>query len=197
MADSYTREQCIKIISCFQKHSWSAVVSYELHGILMGLTLLYLFSWLRRKEWREREREKERERERERESNFFDPHESQMDLCNELCSPILSDKQLLHWTLQTVQPNFFVPAMLLGTIDFYHFIPLSLVPFYTAFSLTLPGGHMVSRCCLLFSHTFHLIRMKFDVVMMQFKLNILRLLLSKIYWNKGNICRFIDCFKKL
>ena len=33
----------------------------------------------------------------------------------------------------------------------------------------------------IFSHTFHLIKMEFDVVMKQFKLNILRLLLSKIY----------------
>ena len=33
---------------------------------------------------------------------------------------------------QTVQSNFFIPAMLVGTIDFYHCIPLSL-------TLTLPG----------------------------------------------------------
>ena len=42
----------------------------------------------------------------------------------------------------------------------------------------------------IFSHNCDLIRMKFDVVMKQFKLNILRLLLSKIYWNKGNNCCF-------
>ena len=41
-----------------------------------------------------------------------------------------------HYT-QTVQPNLFIPAMLIGTIDFYHFILLSL-------TLILPGGHMVS-----------------------------------------------------
>ena len=39
--------------------------------------------------------------------------------------------------MQTVQPNFVIPAMLTGTIDFYHFILLSL-------TLTLPGGHKVS-----------------------------------------------------
>ena len=46
---------------------------------------------------------------------------------------------------------FVLPAMFLGTIDFNHFIPLSL-------TLTLPGGHKVSAkqnllasfSCLLF-----------------------------------------------
>ena len=33
---------------------------------------------------------------------------------------------------QTSELNFFIPAMLIGTIDYYHFIPLSL-------TLTLPG----------------------------------------------------------
>ena len=28
--------------------------------------------------------------------------------------------------MQAIQPNSFIPAMRLGTIDFYHFIPLSL-----------------------------------------------------------------------
>ena len=39
--------------------------------------------------------------------------------------------------MQTVQPNVFIPAMLLGTIDFYHCIPLSL-------TLTLAEHHKVS-----------------------------------------------------
>ena len=34
-------------------------------------------------------------------------------------------------------PNFFIPAMLIGAIDFSHFIPLS-------FMMTLPGAHKVS-----------------------------------------------------
>ena len=38
---------------------------------------------------------------------------------------------------QAVQPTLFIPAMLIGIIDFYHFIPLSL-------TLTLPEGHKVS-----------------------------------------------------
>ena len=72
-----------------------------------------------------------------------------------------------------------MPSMLIGIIDFYHFIPLLLI-------LTLFGIHKVSAKQNLFSHTFHLIRMKFDVGMDQFKLIILGLLLSKIFYNKGN-----------
>ena len=41
-----------------------------------------------------------------------------------------------HYT-QTVQSNIFIPAMLIGTIDFYHFLQFSL-------TLTLPGGRKVS-----------------------------------------------------
>ena len=60
-------------------------------------------------------------------------------------------------------------AMLAGNIDSYHFIPLSLTS-------NLPGGHKVStkqNLGFIFSHTFHLIRMKFDAVEEQFQLNIL------------------------
>ena len=38
--------------------------------------------------------------------------------------------------MQTFQPNLVTPAMLIGNIDLYHFIPLSL-------TLTFPGGHKV------------------------------------------------------
>ena len=43
---------------------------------------------------------------------------------------------VVHY-MQTVQPNFFIPAILIGTIDFYHFIPISL-------TMTLPRGYKVS-----------------------------------------------------
>ena len=40
--------------------------------------------------------------------------------------------------VQTYQPNYFIPAMLvIGTVNFYDFIPLSV-------TLTLDGGHKVS-----------------------------------------------------
>ena len=64
--------------------------------------------------------------------------------------------------------------MLIATIDFYHFIPLSQ-------NLTLPGSHKVSAKQNLMAsflpHSFHLTRMKFDVVK-HFKFNIVRLLVS-------------------
>ena len=67
--------------------------------------------------------------------------------------------------------------MLIDIINFQHFIPLSL-------TLTLPGGHKVSSAKqnigLIFSHTFHMVGMKSNVVRKQFKLNSQRLLLSKI-----------------
>ena len=39
--------------------------------------------------------------------------------------------------MHILQPKVFIPAMLIGTTDFYNFIPL-------LFTLTLPGGHKVS-----------------------------------------------------
>ena len=40
--------------------------------------------------------------------------------------------------LQTTSPNSFIPAMLIGTIDVYHFVSLLVV-------LTFAEGHKVSR----------------------------------------------------
>ena len=60
-----------------------------------------------------------------------------------------------------------------------------------------PQGQFTAKPTdLIFSQTFHLIRMKFYVVMKHFKLRILRLLLIKIFRNKGNNCCFTDCAKK-
>ena len=84
---------------------------------------------------------------------FFDPCEYHVDLCNEssTCPPVLYGKNFnVGQYMQTFQPTFFIPALLIGTIGFYHFIPLSL-------TLTLPGGHKVStkqNLLASFSHTF-------------------------------------------
>ena len=86
-----------------------------------------------------------------------------------------------HYT-QTVQPNLLIPVVFIGNVDFYHFVLLSL-------TLILPGGHKVSakqNMLASFSPTFfffffYLIRMKFDLVIKQFKLNTLRLLFSELY----------------
>ena len=66
---------------------------------------------------------------------------SNMNLCIELCKA--SQPDILHVKnlnvshyMQTFQPNCFIPAILLSTIDFYHFMLHSL-------TLALPGGHKV------------------------------------------------------
>ena len=83
--------------------------------------------------------------------------------------------------------------MLIGTIDFYHFIPLSLT-----FTLPWVTRSVESKTYwLLFLPHFYLIKVKFDVMMKQLKLKIQRLLFSKIYGNKGNNCCFTDCGKEL
>ena len=50
------------------------------------------------------------------------------------------------------------------------------------------GQHEAKPVSFIFSHTFHLIKLKFDVVIKQFMLNIVKVLLSKICRNKGNNC---------
>ena len=66
-----------------------------------------------------------------------------MDVCNE--SRVSGQPAVLrcknfkigHY-MQNNQPNFFIPAMLIGTVHFYHLIPLSL-------TLTLPGVTRFSK----------------------------------------------------
>ena len=61
-----------------------------------------------------------------------------MDVQSRVCPANLAwqNFNIGHYT-QTLQPFFFIPTMHIGTIDFYHFIPLSV-------ALTLAGGHKVS-----------------------------------------------------
>ena len=82
--------------------------------------------------------------------------------------------------------NFVITAMLLGTIDFCHFISLTL---------TLPGGHNVFLASFSRTHEFSATRVKFDLVLKQFKLNIMKLILSENYMIQGNTCCFADCVK--
>ena len=71
-------------------------------------------------------------------------------ICNESCwasrRTILHGKDFTtgHYT-QTAEPNVFIPAMLMGTIDFYHLVLLSL-------TLTLPG---VTRPALSKTYLLH------------------------------------------
>ena len=83
--------------------------------------------------------------------------------------------------MHTVQPVFFIPALLTGNIDFFHFITT-----FTNLDLAWVGGGgggggggrgSQGQCeaepiGFHFSYIFHLIRMKFGVVMKHFAFNI-------------------------
>ena len=119
----------------------------------------------------------------------FDPYEYHKDIRNESCSsgPLSCMAKIGHHT-QTFQPNFFIPAQLLGTIDFYHVILLSL-------TMIVPGGHKVSvnqNVLASFSRTLF-IWSGWNLMWW----HILKLVLSTIYWNKGNNSCFTCCVKKI
>ena len=112
----------------------------------------------------------------------FDAYEYHMDLCNESCSAswpaVLRGKNFKAGDYaQSVQRIFsYQPclwALLTSTVLYCCHWPWPYLG-VTRSVQRKPIG-------FIFSHTFHLIRMKFDVVMKQFKFNILRLLFSKIY----------------
>ena len=98
--------------------------------------------------------------------------------------PFCAAKTLkLDITRKLLNHFFSVPAILMAPLTstiLYHFhwpCPCRV------------GGGSKGQCNakptgFIFSHTFHLIGRKFDVMMKQFKLDILRLLFSKITWNK-------------
>ena len=65
--------------------------------------------------------------------------------------------------------------MLLGTTDFYHFIPRSLT---STLRMGSQSQRKVKPPAFVFSHTFQLIRMKLYLVLKQVKLNIVIILLS-------------------
>ena len=92
---------------------------------------------------------------------------------------------------QTVQPIFFNTWHACR----YH----CLLPFHTTFTdLDRFGGSQGQRKAkpigFIFSHAFLFIRVKFDVMMKQFKLNIWDyFFFTKICWNKRNDCCLTDC----
>ena len=88
------------------------------------------------------------------------------------------------WTI------FFISDVFIGTIDFYHLYHF-LWPWLR---VTRPAD---SKALWLHSlRHFQLIRWNDnDVMFKQFKLNILVLLLSEIYWMRGSNCCFTDCIK--
>ena len=90
-----------------------------------------------------------------REQSFVDRYEYHMNVCSKWCLsgraaswPSYMVRTYKHYW-QTFPPNLFIPAMIIGAIDVYCSIPLSV-------TLTLAGGHKVSAKQILlasFSHT--------------------------------------------
>ena len=118
----------------------------------------------------------------------------QMDLCCESCMCLAG--QPGGWPCMAeidFSTNFFIPAVLIGTIDFYHFYT-TLADLHLA--LGSQGQCKAKHLGFIFSHCFKLIGTIFDVVLKQFKLNILILLLNDIYWKKENNCYFTEYIKK-
>ena len=59
------------------------------------------------------------------------------------------------------------------------------------------GQRKANSVGFIFLHTFQLMRMKFDVVQKQFRLNVLILILSEVRWIKGNNFCLTHCMKNL
>ena len=120
-----------------------------------------------------------------------------VDLCNQSCSfswlAVLCELTS-RWTLRAdLSTKFF------RTCHAYkHY---ELLPFYTTLrDLDIAGGHKVSTKSgkpvgFILSHTFLLVRMKYNIVLKRFFLNILIPIWREIYIIKWNNCCFIDCKK--
>ena len=113
---------------------------------------------------------------------LFDSYENHIDLCCESCSS--------GWMLDIAH----LPCLYYRHhwhLPFYTFPDFDLAWGSQGQRRVKPAGFIFSQ-----SHSFHLTRMKFDV-MKQIKLTFLRLLLSKIEQSKWNSCCFTDCVKKM
>ena len=118
-------------------------------------------------------------------SVIFCPSNYHMDLCYESRLTGQPERQTavlpsgnfnFGHCVQSFQPNFFIHAMPIGTIDFCCLIALSP-------ALTLAGDYLVSAkqtSWLHFLTHFSTIRMKFYMVLKQFKFNIMILFLNEI-----------------
>ena len=133
---------------------------------------------------------------------YTDPYEYYMDLCNKFYSSaaeglsisLVAQALTLDITLKLFEPIFFNAC----NTYWHHW----LIPVYITFTdlnldLGLQGQHKAKPLSFILSYTFQLIRMKTDLVLKQFKLNILILFLSEIWWIMGNNCRFSDCIKTI
>ena len=96
------------------------------------------------------------------------------------------------YRVQTLQQNSSIPAILIGAIDLFHFIPFSV-----ALADGQSTGHLKAKPVgFIFLHTSQRDQDKIWYDVKMFKLNILILPESEIYIIKGNNYFFTDCIKK-
>ena len=88
---------------------------------------------------------------------------------------------------QLYQPNSSIPTMLISTTDVLIVIPISVAVTFAQ------GQQKALRVGFIFLHISLFIRMKYDVVLMQCKLNIMILQYSNLI--KGSNCCFSGCIK--
>ena len=105
----------------------------------------------------------------------------------------LAWQKLLYWTWYTNPSNKCV-----HTCHAYRQPPYILYQFQWPWPCWGSQGHCRTKLLgFIFSHTFELIWMKFNVAFKQFKLKILiLLLLREICWIKRSSCCFTDCTNK-
>ena len=117
---------------------------------------------------------------------IFYPYWYHMDVVNRVCPSVLCGKNLtLDTTCRLFERAFsYLPYL-------YEKHSTILYCFHWSWPYLGVKRSARSKTCL------DMIRMKFDVVMKHFKLNILRQLLSKICWSKENNVSFTDCIPKV
>ena len=105
-------------------------------------------------------------------------------ICNEPCSPYrqISGPDRCLGVAGTSPTRCYMPAILIDNIDFYHFMPLF---FFTDLDLAWgsQGQSKAKPLGFIYLHTYQFIRVKFEKVLKQFKLNIL--FLSEILMKQG------------
>ena len=123
-----------------------------------------------------------------------------MNLCNTSC---LSDGLAivcLHlavcraWlNMQTFQPDMFIPAMVIGTNDFYHFIQL---PVTLTYAVGSQSQHEAKPVGFIFSIQFSFEEDETSYGDEAIQPNFLILVLNESYWTRGSNLCFTDCIKK-
>ena len=93
-----------------------------------------------------------------------------MDLCNESCSSVLPSCVAKTLTLDITR-KLFNQIFYTCHADMHYYSYTTFIDI--ALTRGSQGQHKAKHICFIFSHSFDLVRIKFDVTIKQFKLNIL------------------------